>query len=207
MQKIVHPWFTSSYATGVWSPASRFCLKSFETPALGQRWADWCVSVPWRFPNVSRFAGSPPCGGSTGIALSDVPWDEQRVLRQAEARERGEPEFANMRDFAPSLTPEAEDLAEGAHPFPAPFVRRSSNMVFKPHRAQPAASMDDFLLNGGQMETRTFHRAGELAALPEPALVNATGLGAREHFRRPHTHSRAGAVGVAHSPNRRWITA
>jgi glycine/D-amino acid oxidase-like deaminating enzyme len=174
------PLVTSSYATGVWSPASRFCLKSFETPALGQRWADWCVRSHGDFQTFLGLPGT-PVRWVDRYALSDVPWDELRVLRQAEARERGEPEFANMRDFAPSLTPEAEDLAEGAHPFPAPFVRRSSNMVFN-LTALSRRLMDDFLLNGGQMETRTFHRAGELAALPEPALVNATGLGARELF-------------------------
>ncbi len=39
--------------------------------------------------------------------------------------------------------------------------------------------MDDFLREGGEIETREFHHPREFGALREPVIVNCTGYGAR----------------------------
>lgn len=75
-------------------------------------------------------------------------------------------------------------LRSGEHPFPTPYVIRRSSI-----RIEPAIYLDalvrDFLQFGGRLEIRKFREAAELAALPEPLVVNCTGLGARELFDDP----------------------
>jgi glycine/D-amino acid oxidase-like deaminating enzyme len=42
--------------------------------------------------------------------------------------------------------------------------------------------VSDFLTAGGKIQVREFHQPGDLLALPEATLVNATGYGARALF-------------------------
>ncbi len=79
------------------------------------------------------------------------------------------------------LTSAATDLDASEHPFPSPYVQRTMGMVFEP-AVYLAAMLRDFHLAGGVLEVKTFESIGQLTALPEPVIMNCTGLGAGELF-------------------------
>ncbi len=79
------------------------------------------------------------------------------------------------------LIPELGDLPRDAHPFPAPFVRRFDTMMIEPPLYLNQL-LRDVRLAGGAIVVRRFADAAELATLPEPTIVNCTGLGARALF-------------------------
>ena len=76
------------------------------------------------------------------------------------------------------------DLTPDENPFPRPFVRRFATMMIEPATYLPAL-LADVRLAGGALVVRRFASAAELATLPEPVVVNCTGLGAAELFGDP----------------------
>jgi glycine/D-amino acid oxidase-like deaminating enzyme len=79
------------------------------------------------------------------------------------------------------LIPELADLPRRAHPFAAPYVRQFDTMMIDPPVYLDAV-LRDVRLAGGRVVVRRFETAAELAALPEPTIINCTGLGARTLF-------------------------
>jgi glycine/D-amino acid oxidase-like deaminating enzyme len=79
------------------------------------------------------------------------------------------------------LIPEMTDLPIDAHPFAPRFVRRFDTMMIEPP-LYLAQLVRDVRLAGGTFVLRSFTSAAELASLPEPTIVNCTGLGARALF-------------------------
>jgi glycine/D-amino acid oxidase-like deaminating enzyme len=79
------------------------------------------------------------------------------------------------------LIPELADLPRHAHPFAAPYVRRFDTMMIEPSIYLDAV-LRDVRVAGGSIVIRRFDAAADLAALPEPTIVNCTGLGARTLF-------------------------
>ncbi len=71
----------------------------------------------------------------------------------------------------------AEVLGPGEHPFATRFASRRATMRFEPGPYLDAL-LRDLVLHGGRVEVRRFGGVGELLALPERVVVNATGLGA-----------------------------
>lgn len=84
-------------------------------------------------------------------------------------------------DALRDLFPEARTLAPGTHPFPAEEVGQFVTMMIETP-VYLAAVMRDVLLAGGRVVVREFAELGQVLALPEPAIVNCTGLGARALF-------------------------
>lgn len=76
---------------------------------------------------------------------------------------------------------ERELLGPGEHPFPTMYAIRRRELRFEPSTYLDLL-LRDVMLFGGRLVIRRFASAAELAALPEPILVNCTGLGARELF-------------------------
>ncbi len=79
------------------------------------------------------------------------------------------------------LLPDFGDLAPDEHPFPQRFVRRFATMMVEPAVYLPAL-LRDVRLAGGGVVVRGFDSPAQLAELPEPVLVNCTGLGAGALF-------------------------
>jgi D-amino-acid oxidase len=74
-----------------------------------------------------------------------------------------------------------EELRPGEHPFPVPVVRRFLSMhIDTSHYLRQVT--EDFRLAGGRIVVREFVDPAALAALPEPVIVNCTGLGAAALF-------------------------
>ena len=79
------------------------------------------------------------------------------------------------------LIPDLADLGPEENPFPRRFARRFSTMMIEPATYLPAL-LADVRVAGGVVVVRRFAAPAELAALPEPVIVNCTGLGAAELF-------------------------
>ena len=74
-----------------------------------------------------------------------------------------------------------EVLGPGEHTLPARFAARRPDL-----RIEPSIYLDamlrDVAIFGGRVVIRQFSSPAELVALPEPVVVNCTGLGARDLF-------------------------
>ena len=79
------------------------------------------------------------------------------------------------------LYPEWEDLKGDRHPFPTRYARRVGTMFIEPPRYMRAL-LRDFRIAGGRIVVGEIADLRRLAALPEPVVVNCTGLGARALF-------------------------
>jgi glycine/D-amino acid oxidase-like deaminating enzyme len=75
-------------------------------------------------------------------------------------------------------------LGPGEHPFPFKYAIERPDM-----RIEPSIYLDalvaDVVANGGRIVIRRFATPREIMALEEPAIVNCTGLGAKEIFNDP----------------------
>jgi D-amino-acid oxidase len=74
-----------------------------------------------------------------------------------------------------------EVLGPGEHPFPTRYAVRASNLAIEPNTYLDAL-VDDVLAAGGRIVIRKFDSPRDLAALPEPVVVNCTGLGSFSLF-------------------------
>ena len=72
-------------------------------------------------------------------------------------------------------------LNPGEHPFPTRYAVRASNLAIEPNTYLDAL-VEDFLTFGGRIVIRRFDSPRDLAALPEPVVVNCTGLGSFSLF-------------------------
>jgi D-amino-acid oxidase len=88
-------------------------------------------------------------------------------------------DFAHYYDRISDLTPKAQDIPAGAHPFPTRYVRRDSSLTFN-IAGYARQLMNDFMIAGGMIETREFHSPQDLASLSQPVIINCPGYGARE---------------------------
>ena len=72
-------------------------------------------------------------------------------------------------------------LQPGEHPFPTRFAIQRTTMRIEPSIYLPAL-MRDVMLFGGRIAIRAFETPRDLMALPEPVVVNCTGLGSFDLF-------------------------
>jgi glycine/D-amino acid oxidase-like deaminating enzyme len=79
------------------------------------------------------------------------------------------------------LYPDARDLGRVDHPFGHAYVRQFVTMLIEPP-VYLNAVLRDFQLAGGTLVVRAFDEMHAVAALPEPIIVNCTGLGAKSLF-------------------------
>jgi len=155
------PQTTSNIAGGQWSPVS-VVDDERRTPAFDEQ-----------FDRASRFAYryfQTLLGPGYGVR-----WIENYFLSDDAPRVSWE------RERLADLFPATRELGPGEHPFPTRFARRVVTMLIEPH-VYLAALTRDFLLQGGKIVVRDFATKDELLELPEPVVMNCTGLGARALF-------------------------
>lgn len=172
------PEVLSSFATGVWSPASRIGLKPALTPEFRQRWQKM-ARHSWRvFNNLLSLPGNPVEYVET-YGLSDTPPTERTRDPPADGRAP----FAELeKELVPEIGVKAAMVDASATPFSAPYVQRSARLMFN----LPAYSrmlLGDFRAAGGRIRIDEFHTPADFARLPQKTLVNCTGYGARALMR------------------------
>ncbi len=79
------------------------------------------------------------------------------------------------------LYPDFRQLGRKEHPFPPPDVLRWFTMLIEPPIYLNAV-LRDFLLAGGRIVVRDFPDLKAVLELPEPVIMNCTGLGAKALF-------------------------
>ncbi len=162
----------SARATGSWTPDSRIALTSAAGPGFGALWEQMARTS---FKTYRRYLGLPG---------SPVEWVDRYVVSDVspqEAAQHSPPDplgFAGYRDRILDIMPRFEPVEPGGTPFPAPYVRRSSQMMFN-IADYGHTLMSDFLAAGGRFERREFHAPLELASLQEKVVINCPGYGAR----------------------------
>jgi len=117
-----------------------------------------------------------------GMAGNPVEWTDLYFLSNGNAsaadRAQDELEFAHYANRVSDLTPHAQNLPPGSHPFPTPIVRRNASLTFN-IAAYSRQLVNDFLVEGGKIERMEFHSPSDLNPLPQKVMINATGYGAR----------------------------
>jgi glycine/D-amino acid oxidase-like deaminating enzyme len=173
--KDLPPYTRSTFATGSWTPNSRFCTEAGATPEVIARWT-WMVRHSHRmYQNLLGLAGD-PVEWRDSYQLSEKPFDPGRKNER-----EGEPAYPDLEKLVPELKPRSLELPSGSHPFAAPYARRQTNMVIN-ISSYARMLYSDFLIAGGEVEVRDFSSPSELAKLKERTIINATGYGARALF-------------------------
>ena len=169
------PYTRSTFATGSWTPNSRFCTEAGATPEVVQRWV-WMVRHSHRmYQNLLGLAGD-PVEWRDSYQLSEEPFSpDRRRVRD------GEPAYPELEKLVRDLKPASQDIPAGSHPFAMPYVRRQTNMVFN-LSSYARMLYSDFLIAGGEVVIQEFRDPGELSKLREKTVINATGYGARALF-------------------------
>ena len=175
--KELPPNVRSSLATGVWSPDSRICLQESATPSFKRLWE---TMARRSFDTYQTLIGLPnnPVEFFDSYLVKNT-WDAGfRAAQPADPR----PKFAELeRELISDLSPRPEDYGPGSHPFGNRHVSRDSLMMFNIN-AYSRMLVAEFLANGGRIEVQEFQTPADFAKLPQKALINATGYGARALF-------------------------
>jgi hypothetical protein len=167
------PEVRSMLATGNWSPGSRFCTAEHATPELVSRWEEMARISFRAYQFMLGLPGDP------------IEWRDAYIVRdedfQLAPSLNPEPPYPALESRLSDLVPHAHNLVPGTHPFPTPYVRRFTNMIFN-FSVYMRMLVADFLAAGGEIETRDFESPRDVAKLREKTIINATGYGARALF-------------------------
>jgi glycine/D-amino acid oxidase-like deaminating enzyme len=179
------PQTRSSRATGSWTPDSRIALNSVAGPAFGALWEQMARIS---FKTYRQYLGLPG---------TPVEWSDRYTVGDGPTRESGPRQgldFASYADRIADLTQKPVVLAPGESPFRAPYVDRSSSMMFNV-ADYGHTLMTDFLLAGGRFERREFHDPSELSGLKEKVVINCPGYAARALWRDESVTPVRGQIG------------
>ncbi|MDG2539482.1 FAD-dependent oxidoreductase [Dyella jiangningensis] len=171
--KALPPDVFSMRASGLWTPDSRIC-DAEHAAALADRWEMMTRISYARYQSLLGLPGK-PIEWIDGYSLADAPFGSFH------GEVADEPEYGEFADRVRDLTPRSVELSPGTHPFPEPYVRRYTTLMFN-ISSYANLLMSEYLAAGGKIEIREFSHAEELQKLPEHTLVNATGYGARALF-------------------------
>src|SRR5271155_432325 len=170
------PEVRSARATGSWTPDSRVALTNAVSPDFPALWEKMCRNSFHTYESYLGMAGN-PVEWTDRYALSD------RSPSEVQANDRADPagsslSFARYQDRVRDLTPRAQDLPPGSHPFPTRYARRNSSLTFN-IADYSRQLVTDFLIEGGKIEHVEFRSPSDLTQLPQKVIINATGYGAR----------------------------
>jgi len=159
--KSLPPDTTSNIAGALWYPTSSFDPEE----------------VTAKFSEQFRLACQISHRSFQGLVGPDygVRWtDTLELLRHEASLER---ELYGGAD----LYPQTEVYRDPKHYFGFPYARLFSTLMIEPH-AYLRALLRDFYVAGGKVVVKEFKSRQEVARLPEPVILNCTGLGSRMLF-------------------------
>ena len=166
------PQVRSARATGSWTPDSRISLTEAAGPGFAALWEEMARTS---FRTYRDYLGLPgnPVVWNDRYTISDGDRDDPKRPRSADPLG-----FGDYHRSIADLTPRDERMPEGSTPFQAPFVYRSSSMMFN-LRDYGHILMLDFLAAGGQFVRTEFHEPAELSHLSQKIVINCPGYAAR----------------------------
>ena len=159
--KDLPPETTSNIAGGFWSPTSVYDPQAVSTKFTEQ------FSLACRISNRAfQLLVGPEYG---------VRWiDTVELYRNEASLERELPSGNN-------LFPQHEVHRDAERYFGFPYARQYSTMLIEPP-VYLNALLRDFYIAGGKLVVKEFRNREEIMRLPEPVIINCTGLGARALF-------------------------
>ena len=164
----------SARATGTWSPDSRIAAVGSAPPGFEALWEEMCRASYKTYQTYLGLEGA-PVEWTDRYSVFDTP---PGPSNQTPSSDPAAVRFVDYVERVRDITPRGMDLPPGSHPFPTPYARRGSSMQFNISEYAHLLTTD-FLLNGGKIETMTFHTPADLAVLPQKVVVNCTGYGAK----------------------------
>lgn len=167
------PEVRSSAATGLWSPDSRIVTEANATREFSAAWEAMARASFKVWQSHLGFEGEPVAWHDMYL-LSDAPFDQPMHSSEPDL----EPDYPDLEERIRDLRPKTATLRPAEHPFRAPHVKRFTQMAFNLTVLQRML-VDDFLREGGEIVHREFTSPRQWAGLPERAIVNCTGYGAR----------------------------
>ena len=162
----------SARATGSWTPDSRIALKEAAGPGFAALWEEMARTSFKTYRDYLGLPGNP------------VVWNDRYTVSDIDPSDPNRPRspdplgFGEYHESIADLTPRNERMPAGSTPFQAPFVLRSSSMMFN-LRDYGHILMLDFLAAGGQFVRTEFHEPAELSRLKEKVVINCPGYAAR----------------------------
>lgn len=172
----------SARATGTWSPSSRIAWASAAGPGFAAAWERMTRASFAYHQRYLGYAGA-PVEFTDRYNLADLPQGTAPApppIPAAPAPARPDRFFSGgylVRD----LSPRAEILPAGSHPFPVGLVKRVTDLQF--NIAELAHQLEtEFLLAGGRFEHADFRSPADFGRLKQKVVVNCTGYGARALF-------------------------
>ncbi|PWU08468.1 MAG: D-amino-acid oxidase [Terriglobia bacterium] len=163
----------SSRATGSWTPDSRIALTNSVSSGFPALWEKMARKSFHTYESYLGLAGNP------------VEWTDRYTLSDEGPggvrtnRSQGDVlDFARYQDRIADLTPRSKELPPGAHPFPTRYATWNTSLMFN-IASYSRQLMNDFLIEGGKIETTEFHSPSELSRLTQKVVINATGYGSR----------------------------
>ena len=168
------PQARSARATGSWTPDSRIALKAAAGPGFAALWEQMARTSFKTYRSYLGLPGKP------------VEWNDRYSVSDYEPNSPAAPPppadplgFGDdYHDSIADLTPKRELLSKEEAPWDAPFVYRSSSMMFNIHDYGHTL-MADFFAAGGQFQRMEFSSPSQLAQLKEKVVVNCPGYGGR----------------------------
>jgi len=172
----VPPYTTSNMSTAGFTPTSGLVETDRRTPAWDVQFREAC-EISYR--ELQLLAGTPGYG---------VYWMDSYNVTEDPAPENEGQGGGTPGGEIPALLPDhlrpgrhREVLGPGEHPFPSTYAVRTSTLSIEPS-IYLEALMRDFARFGGRIVMRTFDTPRDLMSLPEPVIVNCTGLGSKTLF-------------------------
>ena len=166
----------SARATGLWSPDSRIALERRAPAGFGDLW-ERMARTSWR-THLQYL----------GLAGSPIDFFDQYYVAGAGGERAfgsdlraGALRFADYTGRISDITPRPMEVPDNALLFPA-YTRVMRVMRFN-IAEYGRALMGEFTGAGGVLVQREFSHPSEIAALPEKAVVNCPGYGARSLWR------------------------
>ena len=169
----------SARASGMWTPDSRIADADRVSSGFPALW-DRMARLSWaRHETYLGLPGEPvafidryiqAAASNAAKPVAERPGPARKAIR-----------FAEYPELLRDIVPRSRQLSPSEHPFPVASARRASVMQFNVADLSDRL-ITDFLIEGGRIETRTFHAPGELTTLTQPVIVNCTGYGARALF-------------------------
>ncbi|RZJ01959.1 MAG: FAD-binding oxidoreductase [Brevundimonas sp.] len=175
------PFTRSMRATGTWTPDSRIAdadQVATDFPALWEKMARESFATHQTYLGTE---GDPVVFSDRYSLSGGTPPPRPTFPSETTSEPPAPIRFAEYGDRVRDMVPHGIDLPRGSTPFPVPNVRVNSSMQFNVTELAHRLT-EEFLLNGGHIETRVFTTPAELATLPEKIVVNCTGYGARALF-------------------------
>jgi glycine/D-amino acid oxidase-like deaminating enzyme len=164
-------------ASAGWTPSSRVGTVEDCDPV---RWEELCRNSFRMFQGLMGLPGD-PLQWVDSYSLSDIPFDQAQAQRKSDAA-AAPVHFGTFDDRTKDLIPGNEDMAPGTHPFPTPYVQRTSQLIYN-LPAYMSWLEHEFLINGGQIEYIDLQGPHDFGRIKENTIVNCTGYGARALMR------------------------